>query len=90
MQISRLNSYHRDMTDLFRELDKCELIDLSGELAKQLNILNNKIINVYSEDKLNNDQYTNLKTEVSILYEEIYKKKIKSLISMNSNGMLFG
>jgi uncharacterized membrane protein len=46
-----------------------------------LNTLYNKITDAYSEGKINNKQYTNLKSEISILYEEIYKKRIDS-----SNG----
>lgn len=43
------------------------------------------IINAYSEGKITNEQCTNLKTEISILYEEIYKKRIDS---SNGNAVL--
>jgi YVTN family beta-propeller protein len=81
-QTSRLNSYHRDITDLYNDgkLDERDTV--------KLNTLNNKLINAYSGGKVNNEQYTNLKNEISILYEEIYNKKIESLIYKDSNGTL--
>ena len=39
----------------------------------------------YSKGKINEQQYTNLKNEISILYYEIYRKKIESLNSKNSD-----
>jgi uncharacterized membrane protein len=75
-QTSRLNSYYRDI----------DRYGKSGERnADRLNALNNKIINAYSQGKLNNEQYTNLRTEISILfYEEIYN----SLFWKNHNAIL--
>jgi hypothetical protein len=77
-QISRLNSFHRNMIKLYDN----GKIDERG--TQQLNTLNNKLISAYSEGKINNELYTNLKSQISILYEEIYEKKIKSLISKDS------
>ena len=34
---------------------------------------------VYTQGKINNEHYTNLKNEISVLYEEIYNKGIDSL-----------
>ena len=45
----------------------------------------NEIINAYSEGKISNEQYTNLKTEISIFYKELYKKRIQSA---KGNGTL--
>jgi hypothetical protein len=68
-QTSRLKSYHREL-------------DLHGKgNIDQLSISYNNLIDAYSEGKISNEQFTNLKTELSILYEEIYKKRIDS-----SNG----
>ncbi len=68
-QTSRLKSYHREL-------------DLRKGNIEQLNTSYNKLVDAYSEGKINNEQYTNLKTEISVLYEKIYKKKIDS---SNSN-----
>ena len=45
----------------------------------------NEIINAYSEGKISTEQYTNLKTEISILYKDLYKKGIESA---KGNGTL--
>ena len=47
--------------------------------TEHLNMINKNIINAYSEGKINNEQYTNLKNEISVIYEKIYKKRIDSL-----------
>lgn len=77
-QTTRLNSYHRD-------------IDLYGkDNIDWLNNSYNNLINTYSEGKINNEQYTNLKTEISVLYEEIYKKRIESLKDNGNEVVLTG
>jgi hypothetical protein len=72
-QTDRLNSYHQDITSLYDDgkLDEKDI--------EPLNTLNDNILNAYSEGKINNEQYTNLKKEISVLYEKIYKKRISSL-----------
>jgi uncharacterized membrane protein len=42
----------------------------------RLNSLNKNISDSYAAGKINNEQYTNLKNEVSIAYEEIFKRRI--------------
>jgi hypothetical protein len=72
-QTSRLNSFRRN-------------IHLhGGENIDQLNMSLNEITNTYSEGKISNEQYTNLKTEISILFGEIFKKRADS---SSGNGML--
>jgi YVTN family beta-propeller protein len=72
-QISRLNSYHKEMTSLHED-DKLDENDIDT-----LDILNKKIINAYSEGKINNEQFTNLKSEIAVLFEEIFRKRIDSI-----------
>ena len=71
-QSARLNSYHPEIN-----LGKGKV----GELKKSYD----KMVNAYSEGKINNEQYTNLKTEISVLYEEIFKKRI---VPSNDNRIL--
>jgi hypothetical protein len=52
-----------------------------------LNTLNTNIINAYSEGKINNEQYSNLKNEISVLYEEIYRKRIDSLNDLSNEDL---
>ena len=72
-QTSRLNSFRRN-------------IHLhGGGNIDQLNTSLNEIINAYSEGKISNEQYSNLKNEISILHKDIYKKRIQSA---KGNGTL--
>jgi hypothetical protein len=41
-----------------------------------LNNIRNDLIDAYNKGKLSNDQYTNLKDDVTIAYEEIFSKRI--------------
>jgi hypothetical protein len=72
-QITRLNSYHQELTSLYDDgkLDERDII--------RLNTLNNNITDAYSEGKVNNEQYANLKREISVLYQEIFNKRLDSL-----------
>jgi uncharacterized membrane protein len=44
----------------------------------QLDAVHNDITASYSEGKISNEQYANLKTEISVHYEDLYKKRIES------------
>lgn len=52
---------------------------LNEKDISELNKLNLKISDEYSSGKINNEQYTNLKKEISVLYEEIFENEIDSL-----------
>ena len=52
---------------------------------KQLAEIRNEIEYAYSEGKLNEIQYRNLVNNISILYQEIFKKEIDSLNSLTNN-----
>lgn len=45
-------------------------------------------MNDYVRGKISEQYYNNLNNTISVLYEEIYKKKIDSLNGKNTNGML--
>ena len=44
-----------------------------------LDTLRGDITDAYAKGKLTDQQYTNMKNETSVLYEEIYKKKIDTI-----------
>jgi YVTN family beta-propeller protein len=46
---------------------------------KELANLKNNIIGLYSKGEINNEQYSLLKNEISIRYEQMFSKRIKSL-----------
>jgi YVTN family beta-propeller protein len=72
-QTSRLNSYHLTIDSLYND-GKLDEKDIG-----QLNLLNKNIMTTYSEGRINNEQYTILKNEISVLYDDIYSKRIESL-----------
>jgi YVTN family beta-propeller protein len=96
-QTSRLNSFHRQMALVYGDSKLYE------NDTNQLNLLNRNISDSYAAGKISNEQFTNLKNEISIAYQEIFKERIGSLteqdlenvnklrndiIDANSNGKL--
>ena len=54
---------------------------LDQDDIQSLDNLRSDISDAYAKGKINDQHYTNLKDEISILYEEIYQKKIDSIQS---------
>lgn len=64
-----------------KEIDS--LNDLSeNDKVKRLSTIIDDIENMHAKGKINNDYYANLKKETSILYQDIFKKRIDSLDSL--------
>ena len=80
-QTSRLNSYHREMTSLYDDgkLDESD--------TEHLNLIDKNIIDAYSGGKINNEQYSNLKKEISVIYEKINRKRIDKLMESSDSGL---
>ena len=55
------------------------MMDWMKQTIKNLNELNQHISDSYAAGKITNEQYTNLKNEVSTAFQEIFKKRIESL-----------
>jgi predicted nuclease with TOPRIM domain len=53
--------------------------NLDFDDIKPLEKLISETENAYAKGKINNERYTNLKKESSVLYEEIFKKRINLL-----------
>ena len=53
--------------------------------VKQLSTIISDIEDMHAKGKINNEYYGNLKKETSILYQEIFKKKIDSLNNLPEN-----
>jgi YVTN family beta-propeller protein len=71
-QTSRLNAFHLDMVSINKDgLDQKDISKLS--------IMNQTISDYYAAGKITNEQYTNLKNEVYLAFQEIFKKRIESL-----------
>ena len=54
---------------------------------KNLNELNQRISNSYAAGKITNEQYTNLKNEVSAAYQKIFKKRIEFITDPNTEAV---
>ena len=80
-QTSRLNSFHQQMALVYGDgkLDEND--------TDQLNILNKNISDSYAAGKINNEQYTHLKNEVSTAYQEIFKKRIESITERDTEAL---
>jgi uncharacterized membrane protein len=55
--------------------------------TEHLNLIRKNIINANSKGKINNEQYTNLKEEISALYEEIYRKRLDAIKDSSSEDV---
>ena len=75
-QTSRLKSFHEQMALVYedKKLDENDVKHIPI-----LNSLNKNISNSYAAGKINNEQYTNLKNEVSTAFQRIFKKSIESV-----------
>jgi hypothetical protein len=74
-----------------KEIDS--LSNLSeNDKVKQLSTIISDIEDMRAKGKINNEYYTNLKKETSILYQDIFKKKIDSLnnVPEKDKGKLLG
>lgn len=69
----KLDYYHQEVRNLYSDdkLDKNDIGKIDG--------LKNNIADAYTRGKINNEQYGELMKDISIRYEEIFKKEIDSL-----------
>jgi hypothetical protein len=83
-QGGKLHQYHKRINSLYDDgiLDENDV--------EPLDTLKTAIKDAYARGKISDLQYSNLKNEISILYEKIYKNKIDSLSgkSDSKNRML--
>jgi YVTN family beta-propeller protein len=77
--IRKLNFYHNQINTVYedKKLDENDV--------KSLDDIQKNIINEYSRGHLNNEHYVNLKNEISILYEEIFTKRISGINNLTIN-----
>jgi uncharacterized membrane protein len=81
--VKRLNYYHQRINSLYDDgtLDENDI--------EPVDKLRNDIIGAYAKGKINKEYYADLKNEISVIYEEIYNKKIDPLrIGKNRNGIV--
>jgi hypothetical protein len=75
--VRKLNYYHKRISSLYGDgkLDENDI--------EPLNRLRTNIIDAYSKGLINEKHYESLRDEISILYEEIFRKKIATLDNNN-------
>jgi len=71
--IKRLHDYHKRIDSLYSD-GKLDVAHFNS-----LDELNRNIGDGYARGKITDQHYTNLKNEISLLYEKIFKKRIDSL-----------
>ena len=78
-EIRRLNQYHKKINLLYEDGN------LDENDNEAMDILRNGISNAYAKGKINAEHYSNLKDEISILYHEVFNKRIESLDKLSNN-----
>jgi YVTN family beta-propeller protein len=80
MDARKLNYYHKKIVSLYGDDGKLDENDIES-----LNRLRSSILDAYSKGKLNEKHYTYLVNNISMLYQEVFKKEIDSLNSLTNN-----
>lgn len=75
----RLHSYHKRINNLSSD-GKLDQDDIGS-----LDVIKRTLAGDYAKGKIGENHYSNMKSEISVLYEEIYKKKIDSVNKLSDN-----
>jgi hypothetical protein len=67
-----------------KEIDSLDNLSGSDNLTR-LSAIINDIEEMHTEGKINNERYANLKKDTSILYQEIFRRRIDSLNTLPEN-----
>jgi YVTN family beta-propeller protein len=78
--VRKLNYYHKQIASLYGDgkLDESDI--------EALDRLRSRVLDAYSQGKINEKHYESLGNEISILYEEIFRRKIDSLDNNNKTS----
>jgi YVTN family beta-propeller protein len=78
-QLNNVGGFHKHITSLYddKQLDKKDI--------ESLDKIKRDISNAYSTGKIGNEHHDNLNNEISMLYQEVFKKEIDSLNSSTNN-----
>jgi YVTN family beta-propeller protein len=78
--VGKLNGYHKQIASLYRDgkLDEKDI----GPLDR----LTSSILDAYSKGKINERHYESLRSEISILYEKIFRKRIDDLLNTTDDN----
>jgi hypothetical protein len=78
-QLKNVGAFHKHIIRLYddKQLDKKDI--------ESLDKIKRDIANAYSTGKIGNEHHDNLNNEISLLYQEVFKKEIDSLNSLTNN-----
>jgi YVTN family beta-propeller protein len=78
--LRKLNGYHKQIASLYSDgkLDEKDI----GPLDR----LTSSILDAYSKGKINERHYESLRSEISILYEKIFRKRIEDILIRSSSN----
>jgi YVTN family beta-propeller protein len=83
-QFTNLNN---EVSIAYQEIFKKRIRSITEQDLETVNKIRNDIIDAYSNGKLSNEHYTNLKNEISNTYQKIFKKRIESLTDPNTEAI---
>jgi YVTN family beta-propeller protein len=75
----QFTSLKNEVSLAYQEIFKKRIGSITEQDLEAVNKIRNDIIDTYSNGKLSNEHYTNLKNDISALYREIFKKRIGSI-----------
>jgi hypothetical protein len=70
-----------------QEIFKKRIESITEQNIEDLGKINNDITDAYSNGRLSNEHYTNLKNEISNTYQKIFKKRIESITETNTEAV---
>jgi len=76
-----------EFSTAYQEIFKKRIESLIEQDLEAINKTRNDIMDAYNSGKLSNEHYTNLKNEISNIYEKIFKKRIESLTGQNTEAL---
>jgi YVTN family beta-propeller protein len=74
----------RRVSKYYKDIDR---LKSTKSIESRIDHLEERIRRAYESGKISEQHYNNLKNKISILYEEIYRKRIDSINGKNSNGI---
>jgi YVTN family beta-propeller protein len=76
-----------EVSTAYQEIFKTKIESIPIQNTKAIDKIKNEIRDAYSDGKLNNEHYTNLKNEISNTYQKIFKKRIETITSSDTESL---
>jgi YVTN family beta-propeller protein len=76
-----------EVSTKYQEIFKKKIESITEQNINTVSNIRNKITNTYSNGELSKEHYANLKNEISLEYQEIFKKKIELITNPNAEAI---